>query len=116
MIHPVTIGGKEVSFVWNQEIARRYRYRLGTIGGHPTQKELRSPATGTVAITKLLWALLPSSLIKDYPTPEDLFCDIEKDSWPSIHKALVAIYAEMNPDVEKKSTSTNSPSPESNSE
>jgi hypothetical protein len=112
MNYPVTIGGEQVLFTWNQGVARRYRFRLGSIGGHPTQKELRSPAMSTVSITKLVWALLPPGLMETYPTPEDLFCDIEDDAWPSIQSTITGIYSDMNPNAEKKITSTNSPSPE----
>jgi hypothetical protein len=115
MIHKCTIGGREVSLQWTVEIAKRFQYRLATLGGHPTQRDLTSPATANAAVTKILWAMLPASEIGRYPTPEDLFVAIDQESESvSISKAIQSVYADMEPTAEKKSTSKKSPSRGSN--
>lgn len=117
MEHPVKIGGKPVTLKWTQETSKRFHYRLGQIGGHPTQRELTGAKTRDVAACKLLWCFLPPAEISNYPTPEDLFVAIDQATEGSeLGTALAEIYAEMLPDTEKKSTSMKSPSPESNSE
>jgi len=116
MTHTVTIAGQPVQLTWTNETEKRFRYRLGTIGGHPTQAQFRNHATSPAAFCKVLWALLPAAILPTYPTPEDLFVAIDHESeGESIATALVAIYADMAPDPEKKSTSANSPSPALNS-
>lgn len=115
MIRNLSIGGREIPFVWNNEVARRYQFRLGTIGGPPSQRELRNGKTAEAAICKLLWALLPAQELATYPTPEDLFCDMEDSDPEKVSATLVGIFADMNPTAEKKSALTKSPSPESNS-
>jgi len=111
MSHETIIGGRNVSLTWSQEIAKRFRFRLSAIGGHPTTRELTSPATADAAVCKLLWAMLPTQEIGRYPTPEDLFVAIDQDSESeSIGIAIRGVYADMEPTPEKKTTTKKSPS------
>lgn len=110
MSHTVKIGGREILIAWNQETAKRYNFRLSTIGGHPTSRELTTPATASAAVCKILWALLPSSEIGRYATPEDLFVAIDDSEGDAIAEAIVGVYADMAPTPQKKMTSTKSPS------
>lgn len=117
MEYPVTIGGRKLSLKWTQETAKRFHFRLGQIGGHPTQRELTGSRTRDAAACKLLWAFLPPAELANYPTPEDLFVAIDQETeGEELGKALGAIYQEMIPDAEKKSSLTKSPSPGSNSD
>ena len=111
MSQAVKIGGREILIHWNQESAKRFNYRLSTIGGHPTKRELTTPATASAAVCKILWALLPASEIGRYATPEDLFVDIDDENeGEAISKAIIGIYDEMSPTEQKKTSSTKSPS------
>jgi hypothetical protein len=117
MKFPVVIGGRTVELGWDMETAKRFTYRLKSIGGHPTQRELIGKQTQDVAFTKILWALLPSAHLCNWPSPEDLFVAIDQDTEAkAIAEAVVAIYAEMSPPAEKKSTLRKSPSPGSSSD
>ena len=116
MSHAVKIGGREILISWNLETSRRFNFRLSNIGGHPTKRELTTPATASAAVCKLLWALLPSSEIGRYATPEDLFVAIDEEDSERNAAALLAIYADMTPTAQKKMNSKKSPSQESNSE
>lgn len=117
MTHKCTIAGREVELAWTQESAKRYVYRMGTIGGEPTPRELNNPKTVTSALFKVLWALLPSAEFLRYPDPEALFVAVDHETeGESIYAAIKGIYADRVPDTEKKSTSTKSPSPASNSD
>lgn len=111
MSHETTIGGRKVELAWTQEVAKRFRFRLSSIGGHPTQRELTNRATADAAVCKILWALLPSSELGRFPTPEDLFVAIDQETESeSISRAIHAVYDDMNPTPEKKRTSRKSPS------
>lgn len=115
MSHAVKIGGREILISWNQETAKRFNFRLSTIGGHPSQRELTTPATSSAAVCKILWALLPASEIGRYPTAEDLFVDIDDaNEGEAISKAIIGIYADMAPTEQKKTSSTKSPLRKSN--
>ena len=113
MAHIVKIDGREVAISWNRETAKRYNFRLSSIGGHPTQRELTTPATSSAAVCKILWALLPASEIGRYATPEDLFVAIDDEDGGMIATAIVGIYADMAPTKEKKTTIKKSPSQKS---
>lgn len=115
--HTVTIGGEPVQIAWNQQTARAYNYRASKIGGAPTIRDLSTPKRAVAAVTDLLWLLLPPEAAAKYRTPEELYqaIDHENDT-TTIHAALVAVVADMTADDEKKSSSTKSPSPESNSD
>jgi hypothetical protein len=116
MEYPVKIGGREIALKWTQETAKRFHIRIQLIGGHPTSRELTSARTGDAAAFKLLWAFLPPEEQANYPTVEELFVAHDPDTeGAALGKALAAIYAEIKPTAEKKSTLTKSPSPESNS-
>jgi len=111
MGHAVKIGGREIVISWNQETAKRYNFRLSCIGGHPSKRELTTPALASAAVCKLLWALLPASEIGRFATPEDLFVAIDQDTESEdISKAIIGVFADMNPAKEKKTTSQKSPS------
>jgi len=117
MSHAVKIAGRDVVISWNQETAKRYNYRLSCIGGPPSMRELKTPATASAAVCKLLWALLPASEIGRYASPEDLFVAIDQETESEgISKAILGVFADMNPSAEKKTTSKKLPSPESNSD
>jgi hypothetical protein len=112
----ISISGRKVGISWTNEIARRFRYRLGLIGGHPSRKELTNPATAEAAFTRILWALLPTDEHAKFPTPEDLFVALDSDSEEdaqAIFEAVTAIYAEMEPSAEKKTSGKRKPSPKS---
>lgn len=113
MPHAVKIGGREILIDWNQETAKRFNFRLSNIGGHPTKRELTTPATASAAVCKILWALLPSSEIGRYATPEDLFVALDDADNESNAAAIVAVYADMTPTAQKKMTSEKSRSQES---
>jgi hypothetical protein len=90
---------------------------MGLVGGEPTGKELSSPRTVTTALFKVLWGLLPPAEYHRHPDPEALFVAVDhEEEGAVIYEAIKGIYADRLPDVEKKSTSMKSPSPESNSE
>jgi hypothetical protein len=116
MTHEVTIGGVKVELAWTQDIARRFPYRASIIGGSPTSKELTNPRTAAAAVTKLLWLFLPPAVHSLYPTPEDLFVNLNHEEHAEeVSAAVRGMVEDMAPSDEKKSTSENSPSPESNS-
>jgi len=111
MAHEITIGGRAILLSWNQEIAKRFNFRLSSIGGHPTQREVTTIATSSAAVCKILWALLPAAEIGRYATPEDLFVAIDQETESeAIAKAILGVYGEMSPTPEKKSTTKKSPS------
>jgi len=117
MKHIVTIAGRKVPIEWSNESSMRFQYRMGEVGGEPTERQLRNPKTVTTALFKVLWGLLPSAELARYPDPETLFLAVNHDTEAeSIYGAIKAIYEERWPSDEKKSTSENSPSQESNSE
>ena len=115
--HLCVIAGRSVELAWTQETAKRFAYRMGEIGGEPTNKQLGNPKTVSTALFKILWALLPPKDVALYPDPESLFVSVDHDTeGEGIYQAIKGIYAERFPDTEKKSTSMKSPSLESNSE
>jgi hypothetical protein len=107
MEHIVKINGREVSLSWTQEVAKRFAFRLATIGGMPKSKELTTPATAPAAIAKIVWALLPKADHARYESPEDLFVDIDQATEGlAIAEAVSAIFSDMAPDAEKKRSLT----------
>ncbi len=109
-MNKLKIGNDEVILKWSNETARRFRYRLGLIGGHPSHREITDPKTAESAYTRILWALLPSDVFAKYETPEDLFTVLtDKDVLP-VANAISAIYEEMNLTDQKKSTPKKRPS------
>lgn len=114
MKHKCTIAGREVELEWTQESAKRFAFRMGSIGGEPTGKDLSNPKTVSTALFKVLWGLLPASEFSRYPDPESLFVASDHESeGEAIFKAISNIYQDRFPDDEKKSTSMKSPSQES---
>ena len=119
MANQISISGRKVAIAWNIEVSRRFRFRLGAIGGHPSRKELTTAATAESAFTKILWALLPAGEFAKYETPEDLFVALDIDGEEgasSIAAVITSIYDEMSATVEKKTSGRKKPLPESNSE
>lgn len=115
--YPVIIGGEEIALAWDQQTARSYAYRASKIGGAPSFADLKNPKRAVAAITDLLWLFLPPSAQAKYRTPEDLFVAIDHESHaPAIHAAVIGIVGDMLTDDQKKRSSKNSPSPESNSD
>ena len=109
MDYKIKIAGMDVILRWDLETSRRYEYRAGLIGGEPTPSELRSKKTVATAIFKILWCLLPASLVSIYKDPESLFIDVNHDEeTEAIGAAVVAIFSERFADAEKKSTSMKS--------
>lgn len=107
MAHVVKIGGREVTLAWSQEVAKRFAYRLASIGGMPTQKQFTTPATAAVAVAKVIWALLPKTDHARYESPEDLFVDIDEETeGTAIAEAVAAIFSDMAPSPEKKRSLT----------
>ena len=117
MTHPVKIAGRETSLAWDNESAKRYFFRMGEIGGEPTHKQLSNPKTVTTALFKVLWGLLPGVEFQKYPDPESLFVAVDHETEAAaIFAAITQVFQDRFPDDEKKSTSTTSPLPESNSD
>ena len=110
MAHEAIIGGRKVSLEWTQEAANRFRFRLSSIGGHPSQRELTSPTSADAAVCKLLWAMLPPQEVARHATPEDLFVAIDQATESeAIALAIRGVYADMEPTPEKKTTKKKSP-------
>jgi len=110
MKREITIGGRRSFLEWTHETAKRFRFRLSSIGGHPSQIELTSPTTADAAVCKLLWAMLPSQDVVRYATPEDLFVAIDQDKESEIiSEAIIGVYADMEPTPEKKRTTKKRP-------
>jgi len=117
MPHVLPIGERSVEITWNRETALRYGFRASDIGGAPSIAKLRNPKTAAAAVTKLLWCCLPPSEIVTLATPEDLYTALDHEKHAAqIHAVVVGIVGDMFPSDEKKSTSKNLPSQESNSE
>ena len=106
MSHLVTIAGREVGLEWSNESSKRYTFRICSIGGEPI-KDLSSKNGDIVAValSKVLWALLPPHEFSKYPDAESLFVavDHEKEG-TGIYAAIRAIFEERFPSAEKKST------------
>lgn len=116
MSHPCKIAGRDVALEWTQESAKRYAYRIGCVGGEPSEKEFRNPKTLTTALFKVLWALLPAGEFHRYADPEALFVAVDHENEAeAIYNAINGVFRDRLPDAEKKSTSMTSPSPESSS-
>ncbi len=116
MTHACTIAGRAVELEWTQETAKRFSFRMGEIGGEPTGKQLTNPKTVATAVFKVLWGLLPPAEFSRYPDPESLFVAVDHETeGEAIYTAINGVYLDRFPAEEKKSTSTKSPSPESNS-
>lgn len=116
MIHEINIAGKPVALEWNQKAARAFTFRLSEIGFNLSGAAFKG-ARAASSYVKCLWALLPADAFREYATPEDLFVAIDHETEATaIYEAVASIFFEMAPGEEKKSTSTNSPLPESNSD
>ena len=116
MIHQITIGGSPVELEWTQASARAFHFRLSEIGFSISGAAFKG-ARAASSFCKCLWALLPADVFREYPTPEELFVAIDHETEAAaIYGAVSAIFAEMAPSDEKKSTSKNSHSPGSNSD
>lgn len=111
-----TIGGRTIALRWTVEAQRAFRYRLGLVGGFPSNRELGNPRTNQSALLKLAWALLPKSDIEEFPDPESLAVAMADDETLQCCEAVAGIFADMAADKEKKTNSQTSPSPESNSD
>lgn len=117
MKHQCTIAGRAVELAWTQESAKRFAFRMGSIGGEPSGKELSNPRTVTTALFKVLWGLLPAQEFQRYADPESLFVAVDHETeGAEIFAAINGVYLDRFPDPEKKSTSMKSHSPESNSD
>ena len=115
MIHNVKIGGREIGLAWNQNVASRFQFRASKIGGSPSISDFTNPKKAAAAYGSFLWVIMPQPLVREYPSPEDLYVAIEESEVPAIHAAIFNIFNDMLPDIEKKSTSKNSRLPKSNS-
>lgn len=105
MSHTVKIAGREIVLTWTNEVAKRFFFRLASIGGMPRQKDFTNPASAAASVAKVVWALLPKADLSRYESPEDLFVDIGDDEAAGVAEAVAAIFSEMAPDPEKKSSS-----------
>ena len=116
MSYLVKVAGREVELAWTQETAKRFAYRMGEVGGEPTAKQFTNPRTVETALFKVLWALLPSTMLASYPDPESLFLAVDHETeGEAIFKAINKVYEDRYPNAAKKKPSKKSPSPESNS-
>lgn len=117
MKHEIAVAGRKFEIEWTQETAKRFAYRMGTIGGEPYGKDFTNPRKVASSLFKVLWGLLPPIEFARYDDPEALYVASDHETEAeAIFAAISAIYAERFPDEEKKSTLTKSPSPESSSE
>jgi hypothetical protein len=113
MSYPIKIGGREITLAWTQEVARRFRYRVGIIGGLPEPNEYSDESRAESAYARILWCLLPAKEHARHKSPEDLFAMLEDDEIPAIVEAVVGVFEDMTIDAEKKSTLKSLPSHES---
>jgi hypothetical protein len=114
-----TIAGKEIQFEWTQKTSKMMRVRLSKEG--KTLQDLipgfTNPKKAEYCVCAFLWAILPDSEFAKYDSPESLAMAIDDEKEAVGAWAVVtAIFDEMFPDAEKKTTLTKSPSPESNSD
>ena len=110
MAHEAKIAGRKVSLEWTQEAAKRFRFRLSSSGGHPSQRELTSAKSADAAVCKLLWAMLPPQEVARHATPEDLFVAIDQDTESeALAQAIHGVYADMDTTPEKKTIKRKSP-------
>ena len=117
MSHPCTIAGRKVELAWTQESAKRFAFRMGTIGGEPSGKDFTNPKTAATAIFKALWGLLPPGEFQRYPDPEILYVETDHETEAEgIFAAINGVYLDRFADPEKKSSLTKLPSLESNSD
>lgn len=117
MKFPFTIAGRVIELEWTQETARRYEFRIGTVGGEPTARQLNNPRTVSSALFRMLWALLPVREFQRYDSPEDLYLAVDHDEeGPAIYAALRGIFEERAVTAEKKSSGRKSLSPASSSD
>lgn len=116
MPHAITIGGEPTEIGWTQEAAKRYAFRSSKLDVDPLAI-INKPRSRERGLISMLWLLLPPAFHSRFETPEELHVAInhgDENEVAGITAALVAVIGEMFPDAEKKSTSKNSPSPESN--
>jgi len=109
-----TIAGKEVGFEWTQKTAKQIRIRLSKIG--KTLQDLipgfSNPKKAEYCVSAFVWACLPESEFSKYESPESLAMAIDDESeLIGVWAVVTAMFDEMFPDAEKKSTSMKSPSP-----
>jgi len=119
MTHACTIAGRAVELEWTQESAKRIRIRLSKIGAElfSLLRDFSKPKKAEYAVSAVLWALLPDAEYIRHESPELLaLCIDDESEAAAVYSAVSACLAEMFPDAEKKSTSTKSPLPESNSD
>jgi hypothetical protein len=109
------IAGRKIELKWDNAGQRRFDWRSREIGGI-NFGDLAKPAKSLLATVKILWAALPPEEFKHHESPEDLYAAILDDEAEAIAPAVVELLGEMFPDLEKKSTTKKSPSPESNSD
>lgn len=109
------VAGREIALEWTVGAQRAFRYRLGLVGGFPSNRELGNPRTNQSALLKLAWALLPKPDIEEFPDPESLAVAMTDEEVLQCCEAVAGIFADMATDEEKKTNSQTSPLPESNS-
>ena len=114
MSYLVKIAGREVELTWTQETSKRFAYRMGEVGGEPTSKQFTNPRTVATALFKVLWGLIPPSLLASYSDPEALYMAVDHETESeAIFAAINKIYEDRFPEVTKKKTSKKSPSQKS---
>jgi len=115
MKHKLTIGGKEVEICWNQQTARAFTHRLQKHKVGIAFSDFRDPARAEYAYTAALWCLLPEDEFEKYKSSERLAVAIDPEiDMESIVAAVLACVSEIVVDAEKKSSSKNGLSQESN--
>jgi hypothetical protein len=116
MIRPITIGGRVIELEWSQRTARLYVVRSAKLGLDPLSL-MGKPAQRVYAVAAFFWLLLPPAEHAKFDNPEELFATMSDEEFnsPETLETLIALFDDINPPAEKKSTSKNSPSPASSS-
>lgn len=118
MPHVVKVGGKDVTLEWSKATERAFYFRASKAGVVPNSlyRDFKNPLKAEYAVTTFLWLFLPDVEYRKYALPDDLCEAIDETDAKSVLGAVLGVIADMVPSDEKKSTSTKSPSPESNSD
>lgn len=97
-----------ISIRWN----KRAEYKLGKLEDPPSFQDLkREDHRFFSAICDFIWAMQVAPI--KLKSPEEVAELIDNDNLPGVVKSVVDAILEATPDLEKKSSENNSPSPES---
>lgn len=117
MAHTVIIANREIPLVWDKSAERALIIRSSKIGVDPPTlfRDFNKASKAEYAVTAFIWLLLPSAVYQAHQTPEDLYEYLSSENASQNMAALLGVIGDMSPDAEKKSSSTKSHSPGSNS-